>query len=1454
MALKQGVHTRAIVVLGPMETRPDGEPEWVPVSLRVDFAAMAGALDVDLVDITQEITAAVPGEYGFKQVHVQFDPDEPDGLQGVLSLLIEASTEPTEVEVYFTEQIPFLSPTEPLGEMSFDDGYFDDDEQTHHQFTVQTGPLAVVHREDHCAGLPRIIRLQDNATELINDSEGVGNCILNDSVQADTGAFLSTSPSTLFEVQEGDLCTTVRVGGDYTDAAGDTPPSNPQATYEFRYFAGSPIVHVSAVVSQDHPAPWDATYFLWLNLRDPATQLFDRWQIGTFPDAPDEEPYEEYQLNTDPEQTSPVHSWPTLWGALVNSGNDDYVAYLGGGQARLYDYAEPYEGITYYLRGQRERWTTSERRFDGALWLGRNPEGSGNLGAEVIHRAANQFRAVLYAYITVEPLEERLEELRTDIQDLPEDGRRGRFLWCLDRIERLGRHEGMLTEAIDLADQLRWALDWHMAQVDPQDVFDWFTSTDGLRLVGNDQIGLGFDLRSNGISLVSAFDLVAGRELLDGAPQTMWDAEALANGEHMALVSGDGWDDLDWAIYPHEDTGEPVVSLAWNTPTSSNLAWLSAEMVIFFEGPLTRWRLSVANSSDRAALRQVCFPRAWSGRIGDDEEAGRLAIPRRSGELIEAPVANPVYEHTPTHEQYQALYPSYRGNMQFMAHYNDGAGLYLATHDPLASMKEIVARHGQAPGGRRDGVFLSYRWPVENMSDTGNIFEMDREVPDPNDPAAGNVDIEARAVLGAFRGDWYDAAQIYRTWAETAPWWPESDENGRLDTPEWMTDIAFWIVAGSSDVFECMEMGMDPQWWIAERDRVIGLANQLRALEPDAPVAVHWYWWSEEPLFDCMPEDFFEAKADFVDQVITPMRTEGILFMPYLNGRLWDVNLPRYTSEERWRDGSLPEGGEPGNEADHLSESYSRQPRDEGCNPIYDLGVGGFGLMVDEYKVMCSVVERWAEEVVSIAKLAASSLPPYGLGADAVYLDQVASAEPVPCFDENHGHPLGGGHWWSIDGYWKMLRDLRASPDVSQDQVMLTSESANEAYVHLFHGMLPWKWTYENQVPLFPAVYGGRVILFGRTYADGSEPAGMIMKAGQALVFGEQIGWIPTLKYDVTAWPGSPWISSAGWQITGPFFWRVARLRYHFRDYFRLGRLARPPILQWPPDSGPEQVTAYWGGWGGDVTTDVILSGAWQRPDGDLLLLLAHVSDQHGPQTCELAFDGAVYGFDEDAWLVVTQHDEDGPLATEDTVVVQSPFRLELTLGQLAVRAIEIRETHAPFDQIGAAVLGHGEPELYDSFPTEQTPEDEDEEATSGGGSTSSAEEDQTTSAGGGTSSAEATDAASSGDRQTFGAEGFGTDDHFEGVDREGWHRKGAEDAADQDSSQAADEEELREFGVRDPLAWDSIHGAEREDLYGSGVRDLSPSDGSQGEEFRRTHTTETRPQKSRKSTRRRGR
>jgi len=74
---------------------------------------------------------------------------------------------------------------------------------------------------------------------------------------------------------------------------------------------------------------------------------------------------------------------------------------------------------------------------------------------------------------------------------------------------------------------------------------------------------------------------------------------------------------------------------------------------------------------------------------------------------------------------------------------------------------------------------------------------------------------------------------------------------------------------------------------------------------------------------------------------------------------------------------------------------------------------------------------------------------------------------------------------------------------------MLTTECNAEPFVKWFDGYLTWHWQHDGQVPAFPAVYGGAIQMFGRAYRGGpTKDLALRMKAGQQLVFGEQIGWI----------------------------------------------------------------------------------------------------------------------------------------------------------------------------------------------------------------------------------------------------------------------------------------------------------------------------------------------------------
>lgn len=211
-------------------------------------------------------------------------------------------------------------------------------------------------------------------------------------------------------------------------------------------------------------------------------------------------------------------------------------------------------------------------------------------------------------------------------------------------------------------------------------------------------------------------------------------------------------------------------------------------------------------------------------------------------------------------------------------------------------------------------------------------------------------------------------------------------------------------------------------------------------------------------------------------------------------------------------------------------------------------------------------------------------------GTSAVYIDQVAAAAPKLCMDRSHGHPLGGGHWWT-ESYWQMLQDIRRAMPPG---TVLTTECNAEPFIHCFDGYLTWHWQHDGQVPAFPAVYGGTIEMFGRAYRGGAtKDLALRMKAGQQLVFGEQLGWLdPSLVNE---------------KENAMFFRQLAELRARLSRYFYAGEMARPPKIA----GELPRVKADWQ-WSGEwwVSTDAVLTGAWRLPkEHRLLLLFVNVSD-----------------------------------------------------------------------------------------------------------------------------------------------------------------------------------------------------------------------------------------------------
>ncbi|MDO5554919.1 MAG: DUF6259 domain-containing protein [Planctomycetia bacterium] len=437
---------------------------------------------------------------------------------------------------------------------------------------------------------------------------------------------------------------------------------------------------------------------------------------------------------------------------------------------------------------------------------------------------------------------------------------------------------------------------------------------------------------------------------------------------------------------------------------------------------------------------------------------------------------------------------------------------------------------------RNDAVDLAFDYPVPNLTQGGNGFH-----------PTGHVHWQA------FQGDWYDAALIYRDWVRReATWYPELGPNGREDSPLWLRRLSLWSLV-SGDIPNMPQR-------LKNFQEAFGVAT-----------AAHWYSWHDSPFDNDYPH--FVPTEGFAEAVAEIQKNGNCFVMPYINGRLWD------TRDRKMDDWQFSDQAQPyattNEKGELIIESYGSKEED--------------GSDV-KFAVMCPTTELWRnkvrENVLNLLNVNNTA---------AVYIDQIAAAEPAQCCHSDHGHPTGGGSWWvQAQGelFARIRQDMRREVEdfplsannaaiLAQDpnaltQRMLTTECNAEPYMKYFDGYLTWHWQNENMVPAFSAVYSGAIALFGRSYA-GNDSAWR-MKAAESLAFGEQIGWFVD---DMVNEPEK-----------FNFIKKCVRFRDRFVEYFYRGLMARPPQLT---DAVPEITEDWcWAGQPTPVTAPAVRTAAWR--------------------------------------------------------------------------------------------------------------------------------------------------------------------------------------------------------------------------------------------------------------------
>ena len=534
----------------------------------------------------------------------------------------------------------------------------------------------------------------------------------------------------------------------------------------------------------------------------------------------------------------------------------------------------------------------------------------------------------------------------------------------------------------------------------------------------------------------------------------------------------------------------------------------------------SEWRLFVTNRSSRAALHSTSYPLL---RTVTPDGAGDVLMPfKELGALLLKRYAGGPREES-------AWTPGWRPPVTA---FNLGdAGLYIAAHDPESRSKCLVVGKGQD---------VRFDTVVENAGVPGLAAEGPRYA----------------VTIAAYRGDWWQAAKLYRSWALRQKWAAKGPIAKRRDFPRAMADMDLLLRINEKDAF-------------AMSNQVVA----VRRIWPDLKVGIHWYGWSPQIFCVNFPE-FFPARP-YVTKVAAFARRQGVALMPYVDVRSWDVDMASWAYAKR-----------------DACRSLDGKTFDEVYSPKHRLAV------------MCPSSPEWAEVCAKLTHDAIEIGTVNGTGFGGIYHDQVACSRPQPCWAKNHSHPKGGGAWWA-EGYRRAFAPLHGW--CAKRNAPVLSEGTDDTYLDLIDGHLKASFPCGEEVPFHPAVYAGYAIYYGCYESLKDDPVSFRAYQMRDFTRGVLQGWLDR------------WNATAPEFAEQQKLWgRLARVRRMAQEFMIYGTLEDELRFAEPPPEGEVTLTHTWTGkTRARFPLPVVLGTVWKNQEGTATAIVA-ANWSDAPQTVRL--------------------------------------------------------------------------------------------------------------------------------------------------------------------------------------------------------------------------------------------
>ena len=650
------------------------------------------------------------------------------------------------------------------------------------------------------------------------------------------------------------------------------------------------------------------------------------------------------------------------------------------------------------------------------------------------------------------------------------------------------------------------------------------------------------------------------------SPQGLWQLVMRRDrGRDEAAVAVTSLSGATVSTTTEKNAGGVTLRLFWkNIPVADEANAVDVEVAITLrkDDPLTRWRINVTNRSRTYGLWEVVFP-VWRLRpIGEKVEANSFACGRSRGTVTQDAFNSSTTRSFGFGGNSGCHWPG-TFDMQFQALYDEaGSGLYLATHDGGGYKKTYY----MTPyGDKRVMAYKVSHYPA-NMGYAAENYRMTYDV-----------------CAGPFRGDWYDACQIYRAWAIKQQWCARGPLSTRKDIPSWYKE--------SPIMFSTMTKEGD--WRVEQsRSRMIAFLKFL-----DTKAAVCWYTWKKH-----LPE-----MTDY-NKPGSPWKVPDA--RPYPCGNIHDGNYPLLPALDTFGPACRAISKEGG-----YVKAYV-------CSQIYDPGLEENAPLAAEAKphavrtlsgkvklaernrvswAMCYHTDWWQQRM---AQTVTELIKRENVGG--IYFDTFYGGY-VQCFHTAHGHSHGGGNDPYL-GARKISEVVRGAMKKANPDSVMSGESPAETAIDLLDGFLYRFAVWPDMAPMFGTVYGDYICRFGIQLEP--DQGDFYIQCAALFTEGAQMGRLRiNSKDDFLKDFG------AGSKYTEKMTF-LRKLCRHWKrkaggKYLAYGRLLRP-IKFVEPDPMPtasfsEPRYKYYKE--GLIVVPALMSGVFQTDDGSVGIFLVNVTE-----------------------------------------------------------------------------------------------------------------------------------------------------------------------------------------------------------------------------------------------------